>query len=165
MIDRLPANAADALVDVAGMSAQFPLLSVELRHLQGELGRARPQNGALSSIEAKYAMYAVGMVPAPELEPPVRAQVRAVKDTLAPWAARHMYLNFAETPHNPATLWTEQAYHRLRRIKTRVDPDDVIRSNHPHTDKPLTRSWVRPHAVPGAPTPLLDNALARYALR
>jgi hypothetical protein len=131
MIDRLPAKAVDALIDVAGLGAQFPLLSVELRHLGGELGRARPQNGALASIEAQYAMYAVGMVPAPELERPVRAQVQSLKEALSPWAARHMYLNFAETSRDVATLWTEQAYHRLRRIKAAVDPHDIIQSNHP----------------------------------
>jgi len=124
---------ADALIDVAGTNAQFPLLSVELRHLEGEFGRARSRNGALSSIEAQYVMYAIGMVPAPELESAVQAQVQAVKEALAPWAARHMYLNFAETPRDPATPWTDQTYHRLRRIKTAVDPDDVIRSNHPIT--------------------------------
>ena len=42
-----------------------------------------------------------------------------------------MYLNLAETQQDAATLWTEQAYHRLRRIKTAVDPDDLIRSNYP----------------------------------
>ena len=42
-----------------------------------------------------------------------------------------MYLGFAETQQDTATFWTEQAYHRLRRIKTAVDPDDLIRSNHP----------------------------------
>jgi hypothetical protein len=49
-----------------------------------------------------------------------------------------MYLGFAETPQAAATFWTEQAYHRLRRIKTAVDPDDLIRSNHsiPPTSPP-----------------------------
>jgi FAD/FMN-containing dehydrogenase len=131
MLDRLPAEAVDALVEVAGAGGQFPLLSVELRHLGGELGRPRPQNGALSSIEAEYAMYAVGMVPALEFEPRVTAQVEAVKGALAPWAAKHMYLNFAETKHDATTFWTEQAYHRLRRIKAAVDPDNIIRANHP----------------------------------
>jgi FAD/FMN-containing dehydrogenase len=75
-------------------------------------------------------MSAVGMVPAPELETPVRAQVQAVKDALAPWAARPMYLNFAETQQDTASFWTEQAYQRLRRVKTAIDPDNIIRSNH-----------------------------------
>jgi acetyl esterase/lipase len=57
--------------------------------------------------------------------------VQAVQAALAPWAAKHMYLNFADTQQDAATFWTERAYHRLRRIKTAVDPDDLIRSNHP----------------------------------
>ena len=125
------ADALDAFVEVAGAHAQFPLVSIELRHLGGELRRTRSEHGALDSINADYAMFATGIVPAPELDAPVHAQVQAVKDALAPWTAKHMYLNFAETQQDTATFWTEQAYHRLRRIKTAIDPDDLIRSNHP----------------------------------
>ena len=131
MVDHLPADALDAFVEVAGAHAQIPLVSIELRHLGGELRRTRPEHGALGSIDADYAMGAVGMVAAPELEAPVRAQVQAVKAALAPWAARQMNLGFAETEQDAATFWTEQAYNRLRRIKAAVDPDDLIRSNHP----------------------------------
>jgi hypothetical protein len=127
----LPGQAVDALADVAGAGARFPLLSVELRHLDGEFGRPRPGKGALASLEAQYAMFAVGMTPLPELKAPAHAQVDAVKDALAPWAARQMYLNFSETAHPAAPLWTEQAYHRLRRIKAAVDPANLIRANHP----------------------------------
>ena len=42
MIDRLPAEAVDALVQAAGAGAAFPLLSVEVRHLGGEFARPRP---------------------------------------------------------------------------------------------------------------------------
>jgi hypothetical protein len=131
MITELPAEAIDAFVEAAGQGAEFPLLTVELRHLGGALGRPHHSHGALSSIDAQYSLFAAGMVPVPELEAPVQAQVQAVKTALAPWTAPHMYLNFAETQRDPAQFWTEQAYHRLRRIKTAVDPDDVIRSNHP----------------------------------
>lgn len=131
MIAELPAQAVDAFVQVAGNAARFPLLTVELRHLGGALGRPDPSHGALSHLEAQYSLFAAGMVAVPELEAPVRAQLRAVQAALEPWAASHMYLNYAETQRNPASLWSEQAYHRLRRIKAAVDPDDVIRSNHP----------------------------------
>jgi len=131
LLDRLPSEAIDAITAAAGAGAAFPLLSVELRHLGGELARPRPENGALASVDADYALYAVGMTPAPELVEPVMAQVEAVKQALAPWAARQVYLNFAETRHPAAPFWTEQAYHRLRRIKAAVDPRDIIRANHP----------------------------------
>jgi FAD binding domain/Berberine and berberine like len=130
-LGELPGEAVDVLDDVAGAGGQFPLLSVELRHLGGEFGRARPENGALPAIDAQYVMYAVGMTPVPELLAPVRAQVEAVKTALAPWAAKQMYLNFAETQQPVSAFWSEQAYRRLRRVKAAVDPGDRIRANHP----------------------------------
>ncbi len=42
-----------------------------------------------------------------------------------------MYLNFAESNRPANTFWTEPAYRRLQRIKAAVDPDEVIRANHP----------------------------------
>lgn len=129
--DQLPSEAIDAFIQAVGPGAAFPLLSAELRHLGGELGRARPGHGSLAAIDAQYVLYAVGMTPVPELVDTVTAQVETVKGTLAPWAAKQMYLNFAETQHPAAPFWTEQAYQRLRRIKADVDPGNLIRSNHP----------------------------------
>jgi len=130
MVDHLTADALDTFAEVAGAHAEFPLLSIELRHLGGALRRTRPEHGAVDSLDADYLMFALGLVPTPELEAPVDTQVQAVKGALAPWAAKRMYLNFAETHRDAATFWTEQAYHRLRRIKTAVDPGNVIHSNH-----------------------------------
>jgi hypothetical protein len=131
MIAELPEAAVDVFVKVAGTAAQFPLATVELRHLGGALARPQPTHGALSAIEARYSLFAAGMVPAPELEAPIRAQVHAVKAAFAPWTASQMYLNFADTQREAASFWPEHAYRRLRRIKAAVDPDDLIRSNHP----------------------------------
>ena len=131
MIDQLPAAAIDAFVQAAGPGAAFPLLSVEMRHLGGEFARPRPGNGALACLDAHYMLFAVSMAPVPELVAPVTAQVEMIKNALAPWGARQMYLNFAETQQPAAPFWTEQAHQRLRRIKANVDPDDMIRSNHP----------------------------------
>ena len=63
----------------------------------------------MSSIDDPYAMYAVGMAPAPELGHAARAQVTAVKQAMSPWAASYAYLNFAETQRDPATFWTVEA--------------------------------------------------------
>ncbi|HEY2435658.1 MAG TPA: FAD-binding oxidoreductase [Solirubrobacteraceae bacterium] len=131
MIAELPTQAVELFVQTAGAAAEFPLLTVELRHLGGALRRSHPAHGALSLIEASYALFAAGMVPNPELEAPVRAQVKAVKAALGPWAAKQMYLNFAETQSDPARFWNEHAYNRLRRVKAAVDPNNLIRSNHP----------------------------------
>jgi FAD/FMN-containing dehydrogenase len=131
MIAELPAQALDAFVATAGGSAESPLLTVELRQLGGALSRPHAAHGALSCIEAQYSLFAAGTVPTPQFEAPVRAHVQAVHAALEPWAASHMYLNFADTEREPAQFWSEHAYNRLRRIKSAVDPDDRIRSNHP----------------------------------
>ena len=127
----LPSAAVDAFVRVSGANARYPLLTVEIRHLGGELARPRPGHGALASIDARYVLHAIGMTPDPEATAAVTAQVGTVKQALAPWAARQMYLNFAETATPAKPLWTEPAYHRLRRIKAQADPGNLIRANHP----------------------------------
>ena len=96
-LSELPGEAIDELVRVAGSDSGSPLLSVEVRHLGGELGRARPENGALAAIEADYILLAVGMTPTPEAQAAVTAHIEMVKSAMSPWRARHMYMNFAET--------------------------------------------------------------------
>ena len=131
MLRDLPADALDALLRVAGADAGPRLAIVELRHLEGELARGRPRDGAVASIPAKHALYAGGFAPTPEVRADSKRQIEAIQRALAPWATRYLHPNFAETEHAPESLWAGQAYRRLRRIKATVDPDDVIRSNHP----------------------------------
>jgi FAD/FMN-containing dehydrogenase len=131
MVRDLPAEALDALLNVARPAAGSQLAIVELRHLEGEVTRGRPQDGAVTSISAKHALYAGGFAPSPEIRAFSKSQIEAVQHALAPWATRYLNPNFAETKHAAESLWTEQTYQRLRRIKATVDPDDVIRSNHP----------------------------------
>jgi hypothetical protein len=131
LLDSLPARAIDEVLDVAGPGASSPLLAVELRHLGGELRRTRPQSGALAAVDADYLIFGGGLAPTPAMASAITTRVAEVKSALAPWAARQMYLNFAETSRDPASFWSAPAYDRLRRIKAVVDPGNIIRSNHP----------------------------------
>jgi Berberine and berberine like len=121
----------DALVDVAREAAESPLATLEIKHLGGAIGRPHAAHGALTSIDAPYLMFAAGMAPVPKLEAGMRTHLRAVKAALGPWAASRTYLNFDATHGDAARFWRAPVYHRLRRIKATVDPDDLIRSNHP----------------------------------
>ena len=85
----------------------------------------------MTSIPAKHALYAGGFAPTPDIRADSKSQIVAIQQALAPWATRYLNPNFAETRHAAESLWTEQAYQRLRRIKAAVDPGNVIRSNHP----------------------------------
>lgn len=126
-----PADALAALLEVAGPDSAFQVLSVEVRHLGGEFARGQPDNGALASIPAPYILFIAGPVPPPELVAEVQAQEAALYRALTPWASSYRYLNFAETAADPASFWPEETYYRLRSIKAMVDPEDLIRGNHP----------------------------------
>jgi hypothetical protein len=132
LLDSLAPAAIDGVIKLAGPDADTPLLMVELRHLGGELRRARPGNGALAALNADYALFCVGLVTGPESAAAVAGSVSCVQAAMTPWAARQNYLNFSETSQDdPASFWDPEAYDRLRRIKAAVDPQDRIRSNHP----------------------------------
>ena len=126
-----PAAAIDTLVALAGPEVDSPLLMVDLHHLGGALGRAAPGGGAQTKIDAKYAMFAGGMTPTPELDGQVHAHVKAIKDALASWRASYDYYNFVETAAEAGAVIPAASYGRLQELKAIYDPDQVIVSAHP----------------------------------
>lgn len=130
LLGALPTEAIDKLIRIAGGGVDSPLLTVEVRQLGGALARPAPGGGALDSIEASYAVYAGGMAPAEPAARAVRAYLEHLRAGLEPWTAPAEFLNFAETPRPAGAFWSEAAHRRLRQIKGRVDPDELIRANH-----------------------------------
>jgi hypothetical protein len=134
MLSDVDGDLIDAFVEhVVGT----PILSAEIRHLGGAVARRSSQHGAIDAWDAPYITYAVGIAPTPELGALVHRFVGELMDALEPWEAEHTYLNFAESRRKPMTLFSSASYHKLRQIKTILDPEDLIRSNHP---VPLERS-------------------------
>jgi hypothetical protein len=120
-------DTVDALV---AATVGSPLLSVEVRHLGGAVGRPSAAHGALSHFEDEYLMFAVGIAPTPEAQAAVAGAVDRVLTALEPWTATQTYSNFAETKRPDRSFHSEAAHHRLKRIKAAVDPANVIRANH-----------------------------------
>ena len=131
LLASLPARAIDEIIAADDPSPTAPLLTVEIRHLGGEMRRARPHNGALASIDADYVIFGGGLAATPETASAVGTRAAAVMSAASPWAARQRYLNFTETSQAPARFWSPAAYDRLRRIKACVNPANLIRANHP----------------------------------
>jgi hypothetical protein len=123
------AEAIDAVVDVGGPGTDSPLLSIEVRHLGGAAGRPDPEDGALAALEAPYLVFAVGMPTDPVTKQAIVQRLDQVQFALAPWDAGPS-LNFAERPGNTARMFTDRAYRRLREVKSKYDPDNVIHANH-----------------------------------
>jgi Berberine and berberine like len=131
LLDDVSAAAIDALVAAAGPGSGSPLLSVEVRQLGGALGRPAAGGGAVSHIEADFAVFGVGIAMTPEMGAAVSAHIDAVREALAPWEAETTYLNFAERDVAADRIFGPYAHHRLRAVKAAYDQADVFRSNHP----------------------------------
>lgn len=125
----LPEEAVRTLVAVAGAGSGSPLLSLEVRHLGGAL--AREADGALSSLRAGFAVFAVGIAADAEAVQAVRDRCDAVRHALEPWDAGCGYLNFTERSAHPSCFFTPEAYARLLAVKSRYDAADLVRANHP----------------------------------
>ncbi len=127
----LPAGAIDTLVTLAGPDVDSPLLSIELRHLGGALGRELAGSGAQPKIDAGYVLFGGGIAPTRELGDAVRTHIQALKDASAPWHAGYDYYNFVETPAEADVVLPHGSYERLKEIKAAYDPNEAIISAHP----------------------------------
>ncbi len=132
LLGDLSAEAIDAFVDAATGESASALLSVEIRQLGGAIARPAPEHGALGSIPAPYAIYAVGTTPTPKHHVAVEAQVARVHAAMSPWEASHHYMNFSDRPIDSRLLYPRSyTYRRLQAIKATYDPVNMIQSNHP----------------------------------
>lgn len=120
----------DALLAMAGPGVDSPLLAVDIRHLEGAVGRPDPRGGAIDHLPGRFMTFAVGMAPVPDAEGPVLAAIRALSDALRPWAAERDYPSFRETVDAPTRFYPQGVLDRLLAVQARHDPHRVIRANH-----------------------------------
>jgi FAD/FMN-containing dehydrogenase len=124
LLDALPAEAVDLLVDRFGEGSGSPIMMLELRHAGGAL--ARPGSGALSHIPGEYALFAGGAVVDPALTAATEMAFDSLRETLAPWSSSRVYHNFAERPHGAEALYGSAAATRLRAVRAAYDPDGMF---------------------------------------
>jgi hypothetical protein len=130
MLGELSEAVLDDFVAAAGPGSGSPLISAEIRHVGGALGRAAEHHGALASLDASYLTYGVGMVLDDESYRANREQLARVREALGPADNGRAYLNFTEHETDPARFYTPEAYRRLREVKAAYDPDELFRANH-----------------------------------
>jgi len=131
MLGPLDGEAIERFVAAAGPGSGSQLVSSEIRHVGGALSRPQPHHGALSTLDADYLTFAVGMVMNEEMHRAHRSQLDKVAEALGPYDNGRSYLNFAERRIDPARFYTPSVYRRLREVKRAFDPADLFRANHP----------------------------------
>ncbi|HEX8205261.1 MAG TPA: FAD-binding oxidoreductase [Solirubrobacteraceae bacterium] len=131
LLAELPAEAVDAFVATVGPESGSPLLGAEIRHFGGAMATAPEDAGAMPAIPAPYGTFCVGMAPVPPAIAAVEAHLDRVAEALRPWAADHDFPNLKDRPSDPVRLFGASSAARLAEVKAQVDPDGVIRANHP----------------------------------
>jgi hypothetical protein len=130
MLADLDADSLAALVAAVGPGTGSPILSFEFRLLGGALARRAEGSGALGALEGRYMTFGVGMLPAPALAPPLRESLARAREALDPVDNGANYLNFAERPVEPDSMFGARTLARLREIRERIDPDGLMHANH-----------------------------------
>ena len=133
----LPASAIDDFVTAGGPGSGSGLVSVEVRHVGGALGRGGDGHGALDKLPGDFVYFGIGMASDETEAAATRESLHRVTDTLRPYRTGS-YLNFEEDPADPASFYGADTYRRLRAVKAAVDPDELFRAN--HTIPPAARS-------------------------
>ena len=131
LLSGAPPQAIDALLEAEGPGIETPLLSVELRHLGGALGKPAEDSGPLAQLDGEFLMFAVGIPMGPEVAEAIEHHAGNLRSALSPWAAGRAYLNFAERPTDTETAFPPEQYRRLREIRAQYDPTDLFCANHP----------------------------------
>ncbi|GAB2721054.1 FAD-binding oxidoreductase [Streptomyces bullii] len=130
----LPPDAVRAFLDQVGPAVtDCPLLMVELRHMGGALSRPARVADAICGRDANYLLEAVGVLAAPPAAEAVEQATRALYTAMAPYGTGRTMVNVHGTPgdeHDRARAWTPETYDRLRRDKSRYDPDNLLRFGH-----------------------------------
>jgi len=130
LLDDFDADAADAFVASAGADAPTSLVSAEIRHLGGALGRADLGGGALNRLPGEYAGYFHADAATPELAASgQRDATRSVAD-LGAWSSGRRFLNFTERRVDAASAFDPDVLVRLRALRAEVDPTGLIVANH-----------------------------------
>lgn len=138
VLRELPDEAIDVFVSLAGPASGTPLLLTELRQMGGAMGRPDENGGALSHLDAEWAMLGIGMPMTPELGQAIDGQLDRLLEELSPWRADGGYFNFAERACDADAILPAEVCARLADIKRQWDPGGRIVANHAVSLDPAT---------------------------
>ncbi|HEY3409504.1 MAG TPA: FAD-binding oxidoreductase [Propionicimonas sp.] len=130
LLEDFDEEAAAALVASAGPESGTTLLSAEVRHLGGALGRPDPAGGALNRLPGDYAGFFIAIAATPELGAQGLADARRAVAALTPWSNGRRFLNFTEEAVDPAGAFDDATLDRLRDVRAQFDPTGTFVANH-----------------------------------
>jgi FAD/FMN-containing dehydrogenase len=132
LLPDLSADTIRTLLELAGPGVQTPLVIVGLRHLGGALARPPAVEDAVGARDAAFLFQTIGMLAGPHAAD-VPAATAAAQAAMAPYSNGRTMVNLHGTPGDDgdrARAWTPDHYARLRALRARLDPTDMLRFGH-----------------------------------
>jgi FAD/FMN-containing dehydrogenase len=124
----LPAEAIDVFAALVDHESGSPLVSAEIRHLGGALGRGGDGHGALDAVPGRWLVFGVGIVMNEPMREAVAAHVAKLVAAFEPYDAGYVYTNFVERPADTAAkAFDDATWERLRVVKAEYDPENMFR--------------------------------------
>lgn len=130
LMDDFDDAAADAFAAGAGPDSGSVLLSAEIRHLGGALGRPDADGGALNRLPGGYMGNFFADASTPELQARGAADAARSVEGLKPWSNGRRFLNFVEQADDPASAFEPETLIRLRALRDAIDPSRIFLANH-----------------------------------
>jgi hypothetical protein len=134
MLRDFPAEAAEALLAVAGPDAESELSLVEVRRLGGAMEGPPAVPNAIPGREAGWSVLGIGGGDADKAAL-FQEQLNTLVDALAPWTLDERMPNLlgaweGATPQALRAIYGSERYDRLAAVKERYDPRNLFRMNH-----------------------------------
>ncbi|GAB3258073.1 FAD-binding oxidoreductase [Nocardioides dilutus] len=130
LLDAMPGDAVEALVEAAGPGSQSDLLFLELRQLGGALARRAPRGGALDRMDGSFLALGVGIDQGAGWAA-VRASANQVIDALQPWTNDSAYLLMVDDEIDEQRGLPASAWQRLVDVRAAADPEGLFLAPHP----------------------------------
>jgi len=130
LLDDVPPEGIDALVDAAGPDSEATITMVQLRHLGGALARTDAAAGARATLPGSICVFSLGVAPDDDSARATQGTLSRIEAALAPYRVGD-YPNFVEEPADVRSFFDAGTWRRLREVKALYDPDDLFQANHP----------------------------------
>ncbi|MEV6282258.1 FAD-binding oxidoreductase [Kribbella sp. NPDC051770] len=129
LLNEFGGEAIDTLLDLM-LDGPTPIAMIEVRRLGGAFARPRPGDGAAGVIEEPYLLLAGALAMAPGDADEIENAFHNLHTGMGRFLSDRVPPNLA-TVEPIEQLYPVETLERLRAIKRQVDPQDVIRGNHP----------------------------------
>ena len=129
----LSTETVQALIKAAGKPPRSPIVSMEIRHLGGEMTRIPADSNAFGHRDMQYVLFMFGIVGMSGQEEDFTQYMRMVEEVLRPYETGE--INFNDLNDTDTTVartraaYSPEHYQRLVALKGRYDPANMFRFN------------------------------------